>query len=67
MYLPGSQPNCFVCGKPWDPDAEYVYFCDEWDCWICRKCVHRFLQTAEGEVVLGHGHSIQIIEEGPSP
>jgi hypothetical protein len=62
-YLPGAQPNCFVCRKPWNPALERIYFCDEWDCWMHKECVHEFLQTEEGRCVLRHRHEI-VIEEG---
>lgn len=65
-FLPGAQPGCFVCGGEW-PKSDldfHVYFCDEWDCWIHRKCVHQFLVSPEGLCVLRHGHTIQLLEEG---
>jgi hypothetical protein len=40
-----------------------VYFCEEWDCWIDGKCIHKFLSTEEGQVVLAHRHEIEIREE----
>lgn len=62
-YLPGAQKWCFQCREVWNEEAEYVYFCDEWDCWICRECIHEFLQTEEGKIVIRHKHEI-LIEEG---
>jgi hypothetical protein len=62
-YIPGAQEKCFVCRDPWDPNAAYVYFCDEWDCWIHKGCIHEFLLTEEAKVVIRHKHEIQIDED----
>lgn len=64
-YLPGEQPDCMVCVTPWRPNDDYTYFCDEWDCWIHRECIHEFLVTDEGRCVIAHCHEIVIREEEP--
>lgn len=44
---------CWVCGK-----LDAKHFCDEWDTPIHARCVPSFLQTEEGQIVIGHGHEI---------
>jgi len=59
----GAQTRCFQCTGLPDFEADHQYFCDEWDCWIHAKCIHDFLRTAEGDIVLKHRHLINILEE----
>jgi len=62
-YLPGAQAKCMYCREDWRKDDNYVYFCDEWDCWLHKECVHSFLlYTDAGRCVLKHKHSIEIYE-----
>lgn len=63
MLLPGAQRLCLSCGGRFRPNDDYVYFCEEWDCWIHRECVHEFIQSAEGKVTLSHGHAIELNAE----
>jgi len=62
-FLPGDQKGCHVCRKP-PGETAYVYFCEEWDCWVHKGCVHRFLETKDGKLVLEHKHRILLLEEG---
>lgn len=55
----GPNQRCFVCNAP---DSEL--FCDEWDCFLHRRCLGAFLISEEGRVVTAHGHAIQMDEDG---
>lgn len=46
---------CFYCGKS---EPTVTHFCDEWDCYLHRKCITPFLKTEEGKIVLEHGHEV---------
>lgn len=61
--LPGDQESCPVCNKQAGGKG-YVYYCKEFDCWIHRNCVHAYLKTKEGRLVLAHQHGIYILDEG---
>ena len=45
--------NCFHCRKI-GADHELI----EWDAFIHGKCIDAFLRTAEGQIVVKHGHAI---------
>lgn len=53
----GGTGDCWVCQKP---NAEY--FCDEWDTFLHRLCIPKFLVSAEGQTVMNHGHAIYVEE-----
>lgn len=47
--------ECFHCGKK-DPEPDHTVI--EWDADIHGDCIEPFLLTAEGELVLLHGHPV---------
>lgn len=44
---------CWECGKP-NP----THFIQEWDAFIHKDCIDRFLKTPEGKIVTKHRHSV---------
>ncbi len=58
--------HCFHCNKEIAPGGP-LYFVEEWDAHVHGKCIHAFLLTDEGRIVLQHGHVIAIDEGGGAP
>ena len=55
--------KCWVCDK-----SGAKHFCEEWDAFIHARCVPKFLQTEEGQIVIDHGHLVSLnfaIEKKP--
>ena len=45
--------GCWECGR-----GGAKHFCDEWDTYIHARCVPKFLQSSEGEIVILHKHTV---------
>lgn len=57
--LTDKESWCFECGQTITTDTE-SYYCEEWDCDIHVTCLDAFLDSPEGEIVLLHGHDIEM-------
>ena len=60
---PGSHwlsTKCWECGQ-----TGCELFCDEWDTPLHIKCLGKFLQSDEGQIVINHKHSIFVPEGHP--
>lgn len=36
------------------------HFCEEWDCFLHARCIVEFMQTTQGQMIIQHGHVVQI-------
>lgn len=52
--------NCFTCGGY--VEVAKGLFVEEWDAVIHRDCIAVFLSSAEGQIVVSHGHEIWLPE-----
>ena len=60
-FIPGAQSECFVCLKDinCNNEKDYLYFCEEWDCWMHPDCLREFQSTEEFDIVVVHNHVIE--------
>lgn len=54
--------SCFQC-RGTEPRPEL--FVEEWDAFLHRDCLGRFLLSPEGLIILKHGHEIVVPEVDP--
>ena len=52
-----DERTCWICAG-----GRSDLYCEEWDCYLHRRCLGRFLVTEEGALVLTHQHLIYVPE-----